>query len=194
NLRPLASTNPGHSTFFGLAGLCLRRRVKGNSEGVYLVRGSVSFCSCSKPNKPEKPDRPDEPDPAKCHDLGASPLSYRENGASRENPLPYCAPGGRGSVIHEFSDVYIFGNIKVRHTCTTTSRGDGRRNTLRPFCVNVRDNDTRTTLAQCFTKGTSDPRGTASHNRDFALKLICHAVAPSCEAARYSGRPLSRRL
>jgi hypothetical protein len=36
---PLTLTKPVHSTFSGLAGLCLRREVKGDSETVYLVRG-----------------------------------------------------------------------------------------------------------------------------------------------------------
>ncbi len=37
--------------------------VRGDSETVYLVRGSVPSLSFVKPNKPEKPDRRDEPAP-----------------------------------------------------------------------------------------------------------------------------------
>lgn len=37
--------------------------VRGNSEAIYLVRGSVWSISFLEPNKPDRPERPNEPDP-----------------------------------------------------------------------------------------------------------------------------------
>jgi hypothetical protein len=95
-------TNPDHSTFSNLAGLCLRHEVTGDSTGVYLVCLVYLVCGSVLPvlflerDRPNKPDRRDEPIPATRREVGSNPLSSRENGASRENPVPSCAPGERG--------------------------------------------------------------------------------------------------
>ena len=75
-----------------MAGLWLRCGVTGDSKGVYrvclvyLVRGSVSPLLFPERDRPNKPDRRDEAIPATRRELGSSPLSYLEKGASRENP------------------------------------------------------------------------------------------------------------
>src|SRR4249920_2824248 len=68
-------------------------RLEGSLSRLFGLSGLSRF---SEPDKPNEPNRPDEPDPATRRELGFSSLFYRENGASRENPLPSCAPRGRG--------------------------------------------------------------------------------------------------